>query len=240
MRKISLFQAVCMGLLVSTLFALTGVSTWAVMHGAGWSDGMLSTLFFLGFWYVYGMTTHAILRRHFSFRTGEILPHSKDEFYYHVFHLPFLFFWLYPPAFSGLIPVPLTRLFYLLFGARIGQNTYPNRCTIFDPQFVEIGDNVILGHQSMIVPHIIETGRLAHHSIKIGHRVTIGVNAVILAGVTIGDDAIVAAGSVVPKFSQIKAGETWAGIPARPLPSKTISSAPVVRGVPEIPTVIDN
>lgn len=239
MRKISLFQVMCMGLLISILGTVSVASTWAVMHGMGWSDGLVSTVFFLAFWYLYGVTTHALLRRRFSFRTGEILPHSKDEFYYHVFHLPFLFFWLYPPAFSGLIPVPMTRLFYLLFGARIGQNTYPNRCTIFDPAFVEIGDHVILGHQSMIIPHIIETGRLAHHSIKIGHRVTIGVNAVILAGVTIGDDAIVAAGSVVPKFSHIQAGETWAGIPARPLPSKSSGSTPASEEVRIRPTVID-
>lgn len=219
MRKIPLYQIVCIGTLISSLGILSGLSTWGLLQWTGGSGLFLSVLVFGGFWYLYGPLTYAGLRRGFPFRTGEILPHSRDEFYYHVFHLPFLFFWLYPPAFSGLMPIPTTRLFYKLFGAHIGENSYPNRCTLFDPHLVTIGENVILGHQSMVIPHIIETGRLAHHPVKIGNNVTIGVNAVILAGTTIGDGAIVGAGSVVPKFSQIKTGEIWAGSPARPIPS---------------------
>lgn len=51
--------------------------------------------------------------------------------------------------------------------------------------------------------------------IHIGQNVWLGCHVVVLPGVSIGDHAIVGAGAVVTK--DIPAGETWAGVPARPL-----------------------
>jgi acetyltransferase-like isoleucine patch superfamily enzyme len=50
---------------------------------------------------------------------------------------------------------------------------------------------------------------------------SIGAGAVILPGVTIGEGAMVGAGAVVT--SDVPAGETWAGNPARPIDSATAS-----------------
>ncbi|MBL0059680.1 MAG: hypothetical protein IPP35_11390 [Elusimicrobia bacterium] len=142
-----------------------------------------------------------------------------------------MFFLYYPAVFSGIIPPPLSRLFCRLWGMEINSNSYPSRCALTDPPFIRVGRDVIFGYQATVTAHVMEGGRLAHYAIRIGDRVTIGVNAVILAGVTIGEGAIVAAGSVVPKFTRIGQGETWAGIPARcirrPLPVAEKVVAPV-------------
>ncbi|HAZ61859.1 MAG TPA: transferase, partial [Gammaproteobacteria bacterium] len=58
--------------------------------------------------------------------------------------------------------------------------------------------------------------------IEIGDRVTIGANAVVLAGVSIDDGALVAAGAVVPKGTRIGPGEVWGGVPARRLRPRVV------------------
>ena len=119
---------------------------------------------------------------------------------------------------SGVVPVPLMRLFYQALGARLGSNTYSSGI-ILDPKFVEIGSNCIVGQFALLVPHVIEGSRLAHYPIRIGDNVTIGAHAVVLSDVTIGNNAIVATGAIVRKGSRIADGEVWGGVPARALES---------------------
>ena len=132
---------------------------------------------------------------------------------YHV-RLVMHFFVAHPLLRSNVLPVPISRWVYLLMGARMGDNSYSSGM-IFDPDFVTLGENVLLGHGSVLIPHVVENDRLAHFPIRIGNRVTVGAHAVVMAGVKIEDDAIVAAGSVVSKNSHISAGEIWGGVPAR-------------------------
>jgi serine acetyltransferase len=48
---------------------------------------------------------------------------------------------------------------------------------------------------------------------KVGNRVVIGANAVVLGNITIGDDAKIGAGAVVVK--DVPAGATVVGVPAK-------------------------
>jgi acetyltransferase-like isoleucine patch superfamily enzyme len=51
--------------------------------------------------------------------------------------------------------------------------------------------------------------------IILGRNVWLGTQCIILKGVQLGDGAVIGAGSVVTK--SVPAGETWAGVPARPV-----------------------
>lgn len=145
--------------------------------------------------------------------TGDIPPGSAAETTYHVYLLFFLVLF-YPITRSGVMPVPLLRLFYQALGGRFGINSYTSGI-VFDPIFVTIGDNSILGQGSVIVPHAIEGLHLSHERVRIGSNVTIGVNAVVLQGCVIEDDAKIGIGAVVAKNTHIGRGEIWLGVPAR-------------------------
>lgn len=93
---------------------------------------------------------------------------------------------------------------------------------------LEIGDHTLIGAHSYLITVNHRTDRpelpVAHQGfrggdIKIGRNVWIGCHVTILPNVTIGDGAIVGAGAVVNK--DIPAGETWGGVPARSLKTKT-------------------
>lgn len=146
---------------------------------------------------------------------GDIPRYSAAERTYHL-HLLFFAIFFQPIMASAILPLPLLRAFYLALGARLGPNTFSGG-VIFDPLAVRAGSNVIIAQGSVVTPHVIERDRLAIHPISIGHGVTVGANAVILAGVEIGDGAMVAAGSVVAKNTRIPPGEVWGGVPAKRL-----------------------
>lgn len=176
--------------------------------------------------YVYAVAQHRLLLWIAPLREGVI---DGQEFRYQVYVLYYLFL-LNSLIRCRAIPIPLMRLVYLALGARLGANSY-SAGIIFDPLFVTIGGNTLVGESALLVPHVIEGGAIAHYRIAIGSNVTIGAHSVVLAGATIGDGAIVAANSVVTKRTCIQAGETWAGTPARrmgPLPA-AVTPLPVNR-----------
>lgn len=165
--------------------------------------------------YFYGILVHRIFLLLMPLREGNIVSGSSQEFVYHVYVLFYLI--LFNSLIrGGIIPIPIMRMVYLALGARLGQNTYSSGI-IYDPLFVKVGANSVIGETALLIPHVIEGSTLGHHCILIGNNVTIGAHAVILSGVTIGDNAIVAANSLVSKNMQINSGEVWGGTPARRL-----------------------
>jgi len=58
------------------------------------------------------------------------------------------------------------------------------------------------------------------------HRVKLGMNAVVLPKVTIGEGARIGAGAVVTK--DVPPGETWVGVPARPIDQVRATAAAFV------------
>lgn len=67
------------------------------------------------------------------------------------------------------------------------------------PEEIKVGTNSIIGYNTTILAHeyLIEEYRIG--PVEIGDRVMIGANSTILPGVVIGDDAIVSAGTLVHK-----------------------------------------
>jgi acetyltransferase-like isoleucine patch superfamily enzyme len=67
----------------------------------------------------------------------------------------------------------------------------------FFPELVEIGENTVVGMDSMILTHEFLHDRWRSGRVSIGRNVLLGAQSTILAGVTIGDGAIVGAKSLV-------------------------------------------
>lgn len=164
---------------------------------------------------LYALAGHRLLLWAAPLNEGPIAVGGAQEWRYQLYSLQYLF--LFNSLIrSRVIPIPLMRVVYLALGARLGAGSY-SAGIIFDPIFVTIGADTLVGEAALLVPHVIEGGALAHHRIVLGDGVTIGACAVVLAGARIGDGAIVAANSVVAKHTCIPAGEIWGGTPARRL-----------------------
>ena len=219
MRKITIWQIAVFALLL-TLSIVTGIVsslTLASLMPLGGYHEIVVVFNALLLIYLFALLVFRLFLAIFPLRAGEIPENSQQEFVYHVYLLFYLILF-YPILRSGFVPVPIMRLVYLALGAKLGDNTYSSGI-ILDAQFVEIGSNSIVGQYALLVPHVIEGKKLAHHPIIMGNNVTIGAGATVLSGVTIGDGAIVSTGAVVTKGSNIGAGEIWGGVPAKQIGS---------------------
>lgn len=92
--------------------------------------------------------------------------------------------------------------------------------TIIDPLFphlVTIGKDFVSSAGSKILCHdasyLNHGGKYGVAPVKVGDRVFLGSNAIILMGVTMGDDVVIGAGAVVTK--DVESGVVVAGNPAR-------------------------
>jgi hypothetical protein len=205
---------VFVGLCVLILGLATGTAQ--VLHGilpSGDFRGIAVIVCWLASVYLYAIAVYRLFLAATPLPEGDVPERSRAEFTYQVYVLFYLIFFNSIMR-SGVPPIPLMRLIYLLLGARLGRNTYSSGL-MYDPPFVRIGDDSVIGESALLVPHVIEGTRLAHFPIRIGNRVTVGAHAVLLAGVTVDDGAIISAGALVPKGAHVRAGEVWGGIPAK-------------------------
>lgn len=215
MRQISILQIVVFATLLSVIIFLGINSALIVLDLI--PLGRYREIAVVGgavlFIYLFALIVFRGFLRVFPLRQGEIPEGSQQEFVYHVYLLFYLILF-YPILRSGFVPVPIMRLVYVGLGARLGKNTYSSGI-LLDAQFVEIGNDSIVGQYALIVPHVIEGKKLAHYPVRMGDNVTIGAGATVLAGVTIGNGAIISTGAVVTKGTKVDAGEIWGGVPAK-------------------------
>lgn len=113
-----------------------------------------------------------------------------------------------------LCPVNLRGFVYWLLGTPVGKYSMIGG-KIIEPLMVSLGDEVILGEDSLVLGHLITKNKLFLGKVVIGNQVTIGAKAIIMPDVIIEDGAVVWAGSLVPRGTRIKKNEEWSGIPAR-------------------------
>ena len=126
-----------------------------------------------------------------------------------IFHRIALFFLPY------LVPSFIGNMYYRLSGAKLGKGVQINSAHVNDAGSVTLGDGVVLGGKPTINAHLTEKGELVMAPVKVGDGALLGMGSVVQPGCTIGEGAIVASRAVVPKWTDIPAGEVWAGIPAK-------------------------
>lgn len=89
---------------------------------------------------------------------------------------------------------------YRLTGMKVGKHVSVGLAVVFDvfyPHLISIGDNTVIGYNSVVLAHEFLVKEARTGRVEIGRDVMIGANCTILAGVTIGDGASVSAMSLV-------------------------------------------
>ena len=112
--------------------------------------------------------------------------------------------------------------FLKAMGMRIGRHAFINTEYISDPGLITIGDDAVIGGSARIFAHYGGGGNLVIAPVVVGHRAVLGVGCCVMGDVVIGDDALVLPHSVVLPGSRVGPGETWGGVPARPIPREAM------------------
>ena len=99
---------------------------------------------------------------------------------------------------------------------KLGDNVYFNGGIISSTLSVELGNDVIVSADALIIDHNgfgLDGNPPVEKPVKIGNHVWIGVRATILKGVTIGDNSVIGAASVVAE--DVEPNSIVVGNPAR-------------------------
>jgi acetyltransferase-like isoleucine patch superfamily enzyme len=113
---------------------------------------------------------------------------------------------------------PFGIWFLRAMGMSIGRHAFVNTELISDPRLITLGDDVTLGGSVRIFAHYGGGGNLVIAPVVIEDRATVGIGVTIMGDVRIGKGAVILAHSALLPGSRVGEGETWAGIPARPIP----------------------
>ncbi len=107
---------------------------------------------------------------------------------------------------------------YRMIGVQVGAHVSAGlgaTIDIFFPQLISLGENSIIGYNTVILAHEFLAKELRTGPVTVGKEVMIGANVTILPGVNIGDGAAVSACSLVN--TDVPAGAMVGGVPARML-----------------------
>lgn len=99
-----------------------------------------------------------------------------------------------------------------LWGSNIGKRVYwTPRFQIADRSLLTLGDDVVVGYDTGISPHLIKRTRknilLYLKRVEIGDRVFLGAGVRIGPGAVVGDDAVLGGGVILYPRSTVKARE---------------------------------
>jgi acetyltransferase-like isoleucine patch superfamily enzyme len=118
----------------------------------------------------------------------------------------------------------LKRALYRIAGAKIGKGATFGLGAVLDiffPELIDVGEDAIIGYNTVILGHEFLQGGYRTGKVEIGARAMVGANCTILPGVKIGDGATVSAMTLVN--CDIPDGQTWGGVPAKRIGKTKIS-----------------
>ena len=137
---------------------------------------------------------------------------DKDYFYWNLRNV--IKKWPLFIAASNPFPWFKNRVVLRFFGVKIGKHSICDNCWI-SSEFVEIGENVIIGMNSVLVSFGIEQQQFIIKKITIGNNVVIGAKCVILPGTQIEDTAKISAHSYTSYNSTLEKEQIYMGHPAK-------------------------
>ncbi len=105
--------------------------------------------------------------------------------------------------------------YYRLLGMKVGRRACLLTTDFTEFDLVALGDDVALNEDCTIQTHLFEDRVMKIGPVKIGSRVSIGSNTVILYGSVIEDDVKVGDLSLLMKGERLRAGSQWAGSPLK-------------------------
>jgi Carbonic anhydrases/acetyltransferases, isoleucine patch superfamily len=220
--------AACIGAaLLPGFYLFTAMSSWTAGLSEGMRFWMLGCSLGAGY-FMYGFSMIVIAPTlNFLFRTS--LKEWRGPYY----SLPAIRWYIhngltYVVRYTFLefiTPTPFNLFFFRMMGMKIGEGTMINTSMISDPSMIEMGRKVTLGGSVTIVAHYGQGGFLVLAPVKIGDKATIGLRAILMGGVTIGEGAKILPNSVVLPKTQIPAGETWGGVPARKIEAHELAKS---------------
>jgi acetyltransferase-like isoleucine patch superfamily enzyme len=112
---------------------------------------------------------------------------------------------------------PFGIWFLRSMGMTIGRHVFVNTELISDPSLITLGDDVTLGGSVRVFAHYGGGGNLVIAPVVIEDRATVGIGVTIMGDVRIGRGAVILPHSALIPGSRVGEGETWGGIPARPI-----------------------
>ena len=126
------------------------------------------------------------------------------------------FVWIYAARYCP--SLALKRAMLRLTGMKVGRHVSVGLAVVFDiffPDLITIGDNSVIGYNTVVLAHEFMVDEWRKGPVVIGRNVSIGANCTILPGVVIGDGATVSAMSLVNR--DVPPGAFVGGVPIREL-----------------------
>jgi hypothetical protein len=174
-------------------------------------------------WFIFGLVLLAVVALYNKLLPTRVRPYRGG--YYTLQAVPWFLhnglFYLVRFTFLPFATLTPQGVWFLrAMGMKIGRHAFVNTEYISDPCFITIGDDAVIGGSVRIFAHYGGGGNLVIAPVVVGHRATLGLACCVMGDVIIGDDAVILPHSVLLPGSRVGEGETWGGVPARPIPKE--------------------
>lgn len=222
-----LFVALVVVIAASAMGLALAPALWVWDTAAAWSAGLpalsrylVSGLALAASFFVFGFALLLIVPVY-----NFVLPTRVKPFkggYYTIHAVPWVLhnvlFYLVRFTFLQFVTLtPIGIWFLKSMGMKIGRHAFVNTELISDPRLITLGDDVTLGGSVRVFAHYGGGGNLVIEPVVIEDRATVGIGVTIMGDVRIGRGAVVLPHSALLPGSRVGQGETWGGVPARPI-----------------------